>query len=149
MIEREVDTLSLLYSITDSYKNIAVSFSGGKDSLVALDLAVRVGIQNAVFIDTTIEFEETKKYVNEIRDYYGIKFDVVKAPRDFFTLAEKIGFPSRRFRWCCDRWKRSNSPFQAAAPSVYPKYKSHRIWIVFGSRFKNAASGYAAPRATL
>lgn len=105
MIERESNALSTLYSVLDTYKNIAVSFSGGKDSLVALDLAVRVGIQNAVFVDTTIEFEETREYVNTISDFYGIKVDVVKAPRDFFDLARKIGFPSRRFRWCCDVFK--------------------------------------------
>lgn len=105
MIEKEVDAVSILYSLTDSYKNIAVSFSGGKDSLVALDLAVRVGIQNVVFVDTTIEFEETKEYVNAISDFYGIKVDVVKAPKDFFNLAGKIGFPSRRFRWCCEVFK--------------------------------------------
>jgi phosphoadenosine phosphosulfate reductase len=105
MIEKEIEAVSSLYSLKDSYKNMAVSFSGGKDSLVALDLAIRVGIQNVVFVDTTIEFEETKEYVNAISDFYGISVDVVRAPSDFFSLAEKVGFPSRRFRWCCEVFK--------------------------------------------
>ncbi len=86
-------------------KRSAVSVSGGKDSLVALDLARRVGIQRAVFCDTTIEFDETVSYVRELASFYGMTIDVVRAPRSFFEVCGDIGFPSRRMRWCCDVFK--------------------------------------------
>lgn len=86
-------------------KNPAVSFSGGKDSLVALDLSVRAGIKKAVFSNTTIEFEETVKYVERIRDFYGINLEIVRPPKNFFQLMEIFGFPSRRMRWCCEALK--------------------------------------------
>ena len=45
--------------------NVYVSFSGGKDSLVLLDLARRVYPDiPAVFIDTGLEFPEIKSFVS-------------------------------------------------------------------------------------
>ncbi len=102
-MKKEIGALSELRSIVDS--NTAISFSGGKDSLVALDLAVRAGIKQAVFVDTTIEFEETSHYVSIVEDFYGIDLTIVRAPIDFFSLVELLGFPSRRFRWCCEVFK--------------------------------------------
>lgn len=86
-------------------QNICVSFSGGKDSLVVLDLAIRVGISKVMFCDTGLEFEETVDFVKEIEIYYGINIDIVKAPISFFDLAKKIGFPSRKCRWCSTVFK--------------------------------------------
>ncbi|MGQ4871757.1 MAG: phosphoadenosine phosphosulfate reductase family protein [Candidatus Thorarchaeota archaeon] len=105
------DSLSLLESKAIAFlaehanKRTAVSFSGGKDSLVALDLAYRVGIRRAVFCDTTIEFDETIHYVEDVARFYGISIDVVKPPLDFFTLMEHVTAPSRRQRWCCEVFK--------------------------------------------
>jgi 3'-phosphoadenosine 5'-phosphosulfate sulfotransferase (PAPS reductase)/FAD synthetase/Fe-S-cluster-containing dehydrogenase component len=85
--------------------NPAVSFSGGKDSLVALDLSVRAGVKKAVFVDTTVEFEDTVKYVETIRRLYKIDLSVVRPPKTFFELIDTFGFPSRRSRWCCEALK--------------------------------------------
>ena len=101
ILEREV----IAFIREHTTENVVVSFSGGKDSLVVLDLAVRAGINRAVFADTTIEFKETVEYVKTMGNFFGIKIDIVKAPKDFFEVARKIGFPSRRRRWCCDVFK--------------------------------------------
>ncbi len=85
--------------------NTYTCFSGGKDSLVALDLAIKSGIKKAIFCDTTIEFQETLDYIEEIEKYYGFRIDIISAPRPFFDVVHKIGFPSRAMRWCCKVYK--------------------------------------------
>ncbi|MHA1249560.1 MAG: phosphoadenosine phosphosulfate reductase domain-containing protein [Candidatus Helarchaeota archaeon] len=82
-----------------------VCFSGGKDSLVSLDLAIKAGIKNVVFCDTTIEYPETLRYINKVKDFYDIEINIVSAPRKFFDLVYKVGFPSRQMRWCCKVFK--------------------------------------------
>jgi len=101
LIKKEVEALQIIKHASRKYK-LAVSFSGGKDSLVVLDLAERLGINIAVFVDTTIEFDETIEYVNRMKDLFSSKIHVIKPEIDFFDLIDKINFPSRRFRWCCD-----------------------------------------------
>jgi len=88
-----------------SHKKVAVSFSGGKDSLVALDLAYRVGIRKAVFCDTSVEFDETKEFVKHVEKFYCIDVDTVRAPVTFFEIIKHAGLPSRVLRWCCDVFK--------------------------------------------
>lgn len=99
------ESTALAEYITHAENNVAVSFSGGKDSLVVLDLAERVGIKRAVFCDTTIEFDETVEYVRQIRNYYNIKIDIVKPPISFFEMIQHVGIPSRKLRWCCEVFK--------------------------------------------
>ncbi len=103
MQDKESQAISHIFS--SKSKKVAVSFSGGKDSLVVLDLAVRAGIEKAVFCDTTIEFEETIDYVHKIMDYYSINIDIVKAPITFDDMVERVQVPSRRLRWCCEVFK--------------------------------------------
>jgi len=103
LITKEIEAIQFLKK--NATEKTFVSFSGGKDSLVALDLAIRANFNEAIFCDTTIEFDETLQYVNIISNFYGIKIDIVKAPIDFFEIVRKIGFPSRRSRWCCDVFK--------------------------------------------
>jgi len=97
------DALYLIKSLGG--KKPAVSFSGGKDSLVALDLSIRAGVNRAVFADTTVEFDETIRYVNAIKKFYGIEMEIVRPNKSFFELIEIFGFPSRRSRWCCEALK--------------------------------------------
>ncbi len=81
---------------------MAVSFSGGKDSLVALDLAVRVGITKAVYCDTTVDFDETAAYVRKVKDFYAIDLVTARGAAEFFDSIEHVGLPTRRARWCCE-----------------------------------------------
>jgi cysteine desulfurase/selenocysteine lyase len=72
-----------------------VSFSGGKDSMVAMALARKAGIPSAFFIDTGIEFPETVRFVEE----QGV--EVIRKAGDFWAAAEKAGPPAKDMRWCC------------------------------------------------
>lgn len=117
MIDKERASLAQLASI--SREKVAVSFSGGKDSLVALDLAYRVGIKKAVFCDTTIEFDETKDFVKHVEKFYGITIDIVRASTTFFEIIKHVGLPSRIFRWCCDVFKFGPLSSYASKENLY------------------------------
>lgn len=86
-----------------------VSFSGGKDSTVVSDL-VRRGLGSSdvlhVFGDTTLEDENTYKYVEEFREQNPlVPFFEARAEHDFHELVDEIGPPSRVMRWCCTIFK--------------------------------------------
>lgn len=99
---KELDAKEFLRSYL---KNSAVSISGGKDSLVALDLSYRVNIRKFVFGNTTMTFPGTEEYIRNLEKYYGIDIEQVKPPRNFFDLVNDIGYPSQRLRWCCEVYK--------------------------------------------
>ncbi len=87
-----------------------VAISGGKDSLVILDIANLIDprhkfLKNFVHCDTTMEFPGMTNYLHNLELFYDISIEKVKAFRDFFSLIEDMGFPSRRFRWCCEVFK--------------------------------------------
>jgi len=79
-----------------------VSCSGGKDSLVALDLARRVfGEVEIVFNDTGLELPETLKNIEEIARYYNFKVYFASAGDIFWRAVEVFGPPGKDYRWCC------------------------------------------------
>lgn len=80
---------------------VAVSLSGGKDSLVALHLAYRVGIRRTVFSDTTIESQKVIEFVKEVGTLFGIRIDIVRPRKSFWELIPFLGIPSVHNRWCC------------------------------------------------
>lgn len=97
--KKEVEAMYFLRHFPRS--KTAVSFSGGKDSLVALHLASRVGIRRAVFSDTTIESPKTIEYIKEVGTMLGVKIDIVRPQKSFWELLPILGPPSTRHRWCC------------------------------------------------
>jgi len=86
-----------------------VSFSGGKDSQVVLDLVSRVLPPEdfvVIYSDTGLEippslelFEKTKELYQE--HYQNLNFYLTKNPQDTVELWDKFGTPSRVHRWCC------------------------------------------------
>ena len=81
---------------------LAVSFSGGKDSLVTLLLALKTGLQfRTFFLNTGIELPETIEYVNVVEKKYKIKIDRINAGDAFWKSLEHFGPPGRDYRWCC------------------------------------------------
>ena len=83
-------------------KPIIVSFSGGKDSLVALHLTLEAGYKPAiVFNDTGIEMPETYEFIEEIVKKWELDLLVASAGDLFWRAVEKLGPPGKDFRWCC------------------------------------------------
>lgn len=78
---------------------VNVSFSGGKDSTVVLELARRAGIEDAYYVDTGMEFPQTVEFVKEC----GI--GKILHGEDFDKGLSKYGIPRKDDRWCCERLK--------------------------------------------
>jgi phosphoadenosine phosphosulfate reductase len=79
-----------------------VSYSGGKDSLVALDLTHRVfGEVEILFNDTGLELPETLRNVEEVSSFYGFRAHYASAGDIFWRAVEVFGPPGKDYRWCC------------------------------------------------
>ncbi|MCD1295159.1 1,4-alpha-glucan branching protein [Methanocella sp. CWC-04] len=102
----EKDAVNILKGITCQGKNrelpVTVSFSGGKDSLVVLNLT-RKAVKNyeTFFIDTGLEFPETVKFVEDFAASNGINIQIEKAGNAFQENFPAFGPPAKDFRWCC------------------------------------------------
>ncbi|WP_149026700.1 phosphoadenosine phosphosulfate reductase family protein [Desulforamulus ferrireducens] len=83
----------------------AVAFSGGKDSLVLLDLVQRAldpGDFVVVFSDTTMEISATLDAVEKAKQRWSnLNFITAKSDCDAETTWREFGPPSRVHRWCC------------------------------------------------
>jgi phosphoadenosine phosphosulfate reductase len=83
---------------------VYVSFSGGKDSLVVLDLA-RASLKQrelkAFFLNTGIEFPETVEFVRSFCREKEIPLKEANAGSAFREQVGKFGPPAKDFRWCC------------------------------------------------
>ncbi len=87
-------------------KPVAVSFSGGKDSLATLLLVLDAGIKpKIIFIDTGIEFQETLDHIDEIMKKHDLELLTTKAGEAYFDAVKYFGPSSKDFRWCCKTCK--------------------------------------------
>lgn len=90
----------------DDKENVAVSFSGGKDSLATLLLALDAGLKPKImFVDTGLEFEETKEHVKEIAKLFDLDLLTENAEDVFWRDVPNFGPPGKDFRWCCKTCK--------------------------------------------
>ncbi len=105
------DTIKKAYNTYLTYKDkvdiFHVSYSGGKDSEVALDIVQRALPHNSfvvIFGDTGMEFPDTYKSVEIARRkcmLEGIRFYVAKSHFKPTESWRKFGPPSATIRWCC------------------------------------------------
>jgi len=95
--------IGLIREVAEKYKKpLIVSYSGGKDSLVALDLAARSGVKfHVYFNDTGLEPPETYENLKAIQERYGAEVIVASAGDRFWRAMKLFGPPARDYRWCC------------------------------------------------
>lgn len=103
-IERKAEkAVEFLRRVFSQYKlPVVVSYSGGKDSLVALDLVARTGHTFTIlFNDTGLEAPETYQNVKEVAARYGADLLIASAGDIFWKALDEFGVPARDYRWCC------------------------------------------------
>jgi len=85
---------------------VAVSVSGGKDSLATLLLVLEAGFRpKLIFTDTGLEFPETLENVRRTAEKYGLELITEDAGDAFWRALEHFGPPAKDFRWCCKTCK--------------------------------------------
>lgn len=109
------ETAKKIYSTYIKYRNridlFYVAFSGGKDSVVALDMVQRTLPHNSfkvVFGDTQMEFPDTYKTVATVEAWCketGIDFLRAKSPLTPKAAWNIFGPPAAEIRWCCSVFK--------------------------------------------
>ena len=81
---------------------MCLGFSGGKDSVVILDLAERSGIKyNASYANTTVDPPGTISFIK--KNYSQVQ--ILHPKKSFFQLVESKGLPGRMRRFCCEKLK--------------------------------------------
>lgn len=109
------DTAKRIHSTYEKYKKridiFYVAFSGGKDSLVALDMVQRTLPHNSfkvVFGDTQMEFPDTYRTVSIVERWCkenDIEFLRAKSPLMPENAWNVFGPPAAEIRWCCSVFK--------------------------------------------
>lgn len=121
-------------------ENIVLSFSGGKDSTVTADLAVKA-LSNPclvhIFGNTTLEFPTTVEYAGRFREEHPMAiFMVAKNDEQIFMdVCEDIGPPARMMRWCCSMFK--TGPITRVINSLY---RNQQILTFYGIRKSESVS---------
>ena len=92
--------------IEEFHLPVAVSYSGGKDSLATLLLTMEAGLRPTVlFIDTGLELKETVENVKAVCEANGLELLTEDAGSAFWDSLPHFGPPARDFRWCCKTCK--------------------------------------------
>ncbi len=85
---------------------LVASYSGGKDSLAALLVALDAGYKPTVmFLNTGIEMPETIENARKTAEIYGLEYQEIDAGDAFWRGLEIFGPPAKDYRWCCKACK--------------------------------------------
>jgi phosphoadenosine phosphosulfate reductase len=111
-----IERIKTMAPVAESiYGEYTVMVSGGKDSSVITDLAIRSGVKCRFEVSWTgIEYPETVYFLRREKariEALGYSFEFI-IPRDkdgkqitMWKLIAKNGFPTSKLRFCCERLK--------------------------------------------
>lgn len=114
-------------SLAHYEKPLMITYSGGKDSDVLLELALRAKIPIEVIHNhTTADAPQTVRYVRqrlhelELRGIpVSIAYPMYKGKQEsIWSLIPIKGAPTRLMRWCCQTCKEHSTPNRAIATGV-------------------------------
>lgn len=113
-INKSIEALKLASKMSEQYyhRPLIITYSGGKDSDVMLNLAKRSGINFEVYHShTTADAPQTVYHVRNVFDKLhseGIRTKIVyptykgKRTSMWDLIVQKKMLPTRRYRYCCD-----------------------------------------------
>ena len=132
-----LDMASKAWSLLRNHEKVMVAVSGGSDSAVMLDLIVRLdpmGKATYVYYGTGMEYEATKRHLDELEKKYGIKIEKVDPDLPIPTCCRKYGVPfwSKRvseyiYRLQSHDFQWEDEPFETLLER-YPRCKSALQW---------------------
>lgn len=136
----EADRLGKPKILNSNIEAFLVSFSGGKDSQVLLDLVSRV-IPATEFItiysDTGYELPSSLELYEEVQHYYkvrypGIQFELAKNHKEVLQYWDEMGSPSNIHRWCCGVMK--TAPLYLKLKEIVGKGRQPHVLSFIGTR---------------
>ena len=138
-IAKSIEAFKTAEKITKEFYNrpLVVTYSGGKDSDVLLDLALKSGVEFEVSHSvTTVDAPQTNKHVNEV--FARLKEQGITAykrlpqfkgePINMFDLIVKKGIPPTRLvRYCCSVFKENTEKNRVVALGVRAAESTKRM----------------------
>ncbi|GAA4909787.1 hypothetical protein GCM10025789_31350 [Tessaracoccus lubricantis] len=125
------------HNITDLIDRVAehldahdgyVAFSGGKDSLVTLDLARQADPNVPVcFFDSGLEYPETLRYIADLADSWNLNIDVIPAPRNALEIFVANGTWSHH-RTVSANPSLFNNIITIPASTAHARYGAGQLW---------------------
>lgn len=145
------ETVKRVYNVYKEYVNkvdaFYVAFSGGKDSVVALDIVQKSLGHNDFFVlfgDTQMELEDTYQLVGEVQKYCKeskISFHTARSEKTPDETWNEFGPPAQRIRWCCSVLKTTPQILLLRRLTGNPKFKGMAFTGVRGDE-SEARSNY-------
>lgn len=152
MPEDEANAQGKSSILTNKIDIFVVSFSGGKDSQVVLDLVSRVVPStdfSVIYSDTGYELPSSLELYDTTANFYvekypEIKFHIARNRQPLMYYWDNLGSPSRIQRWCCSVMK--SAPLARTIKELSGMNKQPQIILFDGVRAEESANRAGRPR---